>query len=302
MARVYQDGCWDIFHYGHSNAMRQARALGSSLIVGVIADECIAEYKVPPVLTLEERCELVQSVRWVDTVIPGVPHTMDDQFTRFMAEGYGVTMVVHGEDSTIMPDGRDAYQGPKNAGIYWVVPRTAGISTTELVRALLNGTAVPPSPDPPTVPAWEPRSSTVYVDGAFDCLHLGHIEFFKKARKYAKHLVVGLHSDDTVLARRGRVPTLCMADRARALLDCKYVDGVLADSPPLLTHAFLQLVGAACVARGSVHETAGADSHRYKRVSDVLVSILSASTMTLGTVRRRIVDNRETYVKKIALS
>jgi len=33
--RIYIDGCWDIMHSGHYNAIRQAKALGDTLIVGV---------------------------------------------------------------------------------------------------------------------------------------------------------------------------------------------------------------------------------------------------------------------------
>ncbi|WVZ08055.1 hypothetical protein V8G54_021401 [Vigna mungo] len=36
--RVYMDGCFDMMHYGHCNALRQARALGDQLIVGVVSD------------------------------------------------------------------------------------------------------------------------------------------------------------------------------------------------------------------------------------------------------------------------
>jgi hypothetical protein len=42
-------------HFGHANSLRQAKALGDYLIVGVHTDEEITEHKGPPVFTQEER-------------------------------------------------------------------------------------------------------------------------------------------------------------------------------------------------------------------------------------------------------
>lgn len=39
--RIFVDGAFDLFHYGHMNAFRQARALGTFLIVGVNSDDSI---------------------------------------------------------------------------------------------------------------------------------------------------------------------------------------------------------------------------------------------------------------------
>lgn len=53
--RVYMDGCFDLMHFGHANALRQAKALGDELVVGVVSDEEIIANKGPPVLPMEER-------------------------------------------------------------------------------------------------------------------------------------------------------------------------------------------------------------------------------------------------------
>ena len=53
--RVYMDGCFDLMHYGHANALRQAKLLGNQLVVGVVSDEEIVANKGPPVLSMEER-------------------------------------------------------------------------------------------------------------------------------------------------------------------------------------------------------------------------------------------------------
>ena len=71
--RVYLDGCFDVMHYGHANALRQARMLGDQLVVGLISDDEIRAAKGPPVMNYAERKTLVGSVKWVDEVIDGEP-------------------------------------------------------------------------------------------------------------------------------------------------------------------------------------------------------------------------------------
>ncbi|CAN1159549.1 Ethanolamine-phosphate cytidylyltransferase [Linum perenne] len=74
--RVYMDGCFDLMHFGHVNALRQAKALGDELIVGVVSDEEIILNKGPPVLPMEERLALVSGLKWVDQVIADAPYAI----------------------------------------------------------------------------------------------------------------------------------------------------------------------------------------------------------------------------------
>ena len=47
--RVWCDGCYDMVHFGHANSLRQAKEMGSYLMVGVHTDEEITQHKGPPV-------------------------------------------------------------------------------------------------------------------------------------------------------------------------------------------------------------------------------------------------------------
>ena len=60
------DGCFDIMHSGHYNAIRQAKALTDILVVGVHSDEEIRKHKGPPVMNDEERLATVRACKWVD--------------------------------------------------------------------------------------------------------------------------------------------------------------------------------------------------------------------------------------------
>lgn len=72
--RIWMDGAFDMMHYGHMNAFRQARALGTFLVVGVNDDESITACKgAPPVLNNGTlacccRCVLAALSAWLLTL------------------------------------------------------------------------------------------------------------------------------------------------------------------------------------------------------------------------------------------
>jgi glycerol-3-phosphate cytidylyltransferase len=63
----YAPGAYDLFHVGHLNVLRQARALCDRLVVGVVSDEiCELTKGVRPFVPLEERLDIVASLAIVD--------------------------------------------------------------------------------------------------------------------------------------------------------------------------------------------------------------------------------------------
>ena len=66
--RIFMDGAFDLFHYGHANAFRQGLALGTYLVVGVNDDASITECKGAPLCNDEERLAMVRGCKFVDEV------------------------------------------------------------------------------------------------------------------------------------------------------------------------------------------------------------------------------------------
>ena len=57
-------------HYGHMNAFRLGRSLGTHLVVGVNSDESITACKGKPLVNDDERLTMVRGCKFVDEVVP----------------------------------------------------------------------------------------------------------------------------------------------------------------------------------------------------------------------------------------
>ena len=68
----------------------------------------------------------------------------------------------------------------------------------------------------------------VFTNGCFDLLHVGHVTYLERARRYGHRLVVGLNTDASVRALKGpERPLIGEDDRARVLAALASVDAVV---------------------------------------------------------------------------
>lgn len=71
MKKVITYGTFDLLHYGHINLLRRAKALGDYLIVALSTDEFNQNEKNKNCyFSYEQRKQLLESIRYVDLVIP----------------------------------------------------------------------------------------------------------------------------------------------------------------------------------------------------------------------------------------
>lgn len=68
---VFTNGCFDILHVGHARYLKEARALGDLLVVGMNTDASVKRLKGPerPIQSESDRSELLASLTAVDFVI-----------------------------------------------------------------------------------------------------------------------------------------------------------------------------------------------------------------------------------------
>ncbi|KZO91777.1 hypothetical protein CALVIDRAFT_488624 [Calocera viscosa TUFC12733] len=134
--RIYADGVYDIFHFGHALQLRQAKLSFPSvyLLVGVCSDTLVNQHKSPACMNHAERCESVRHCKWVDEVVPEAPWVIDDAFL----EKYKIDYVAHDEEPYKSLTLDDVYAHVKELGKFLPTRRTPGISTSELLERIVS--------------------------------------------------------------------------------------------------------------------------------------------------------------------
>ncbi|KAJ3693475.1 hypothetical protein LUZ60_008955 [Juncus effusus] len=341
--RVYMDGCFDLMHYGHANALRQAKSLGDELIVGVVSDEQIVANKGPPVLSMEERLILVKGLKWVDEVIPDAPYEITEEFMNKLFNKYNIDYIIHGDDPCLLPDGTDAYASAKKVGRYKQIKRTEGVSSTDIVGRILS-TLRQRNDDILTnydhnnslnqekslseeknnsdsfkthlshflptsrrimqfsnAKGPSPNSRVVYIDGAFDLFHAGHVEILRSARELGDFLLVGVHDDQVLSEQRGKYPILNLHERSLSVLACRYVDEIIIGAPWQVSKDMIATFNISLVVHGTVSESSSTleiDPYIVPKSMGIVQTIESPRNTTTLSVATRIINNFDAYKKR----
>lgn len=127
MTRVYADGVYDLFHYGHARSLEQAKNLfpDTYLIVGCCNDKDTHTFKGPTVMTEDERYESLRHCKWVDEIIRDAPWVITEDFL----EKHKIDYVTHDD----LPYPGDVYKKVREIGKFKATQRTLGVSSSDLV-------------------------------------------------------------------------------------------------------------------------------------------------------------------------
>ena len=131
---AFTNGCFDLLHRGHVHVLREARACGDVLIVGINSDQSVKQIKGParPVLPESDRCELLSAMEMVNFVI-----LFDEPDPYDLIAAIQPDVLVKGGDwNSEKIIGADLVEG--GGGRVVVVPYINGFSTTEIIERIRN--------------------------------------------------------------------------------------------------------------------------------------------------------------------
>lgn len=127
MKKVITYGTFDLFHVGHLNMLKRAKALGDYLIVAVSSDRFNKEEKNKTCFVKDvDRAAIVEAIRYVDKVI------FEDSWDQKKAdvEAYDIDVFVIGDDWK----GKFDFLKDHCEVVY--LARTEGISSTQIKTEL----------------------------------------------------------------------------------------------------------------------------------------------------------------------
>jgi len=129
---VFTNGCFDVLHAGHVSYLRQARACGDLLVVGLNADASVARLKGPdrPVNVLDDRLLVLSELESVDYVV-----VFGDDTPKALVEAVRPAVLVKGADYRR----QDVVGGDfveSHGGVVKLIPLVAGRSSTRTLERL----------------------------------------------------------------------------------------------------------------------------------------------------------------------
>jgi len=132
---IYVIGVFDLFHRGHLELLKRARALGERLIVAINSDDMVANYKRRPFFSEEDRLALVEACKYVDEAF-----IIREYDNKEYIRKYHIEVIVHGDDwakESYMTQIRvDQEFMAENQVKLHLVSYTNGISTSDLIKKI----------------------------------------------------------------------------------------------------------------------------------------------------------------------
>lgn len=135
---VFTNGCFDLMHIGHTRYLREAKALGHLLIVGVNSDASVRGLNKGsdrPIVSEDQRAEVLAALECVDYVV-----IFPEPDPGTLIAALQPDVLVKGGDWAINKIvGREIVES--RGGIVTTIPLVPGMSTTALLHRIRSITA-----------------------------------------------------------------------------------------------------------------------------------------------------------------
>ncbi len=122
MKKILTYGTYDLLHIGHINLLKRAKDLGDYLIVGLSTDTFNDKKKKRAYHTYEDRKMILESIRYVDEVIPEYSWSQK----KYDVIKHDVDLFVMGDDW------KGKFDFLKEFCDVIYLPRTTGVSTSKI--------------------------------------------------------------------------------------------------------------------------------------------------------------------------
>ena len=124
---VFTNGCFDIIHIGHVRYLREARALGDVLVIGLNSDKSVSSIKPNrPINPQTHRAEVLSSLEMVDYVV-----LFDEETPYELIKLIEPDVLVKGGDWK-----KEEIVGSDIAKETYSLPYVEGVSTTEIIERI----------------------------------------------------------------------------------------------------------------------------------------------------------------------
>ena len=138
MIRGYTSGVFDMFHIGHLNVLRNAKANCDYLIVGVSTDEVVEKNKnKKPIIPFNNRIEIVKAIRYVDEAIPQERYDIEGKIQTVIKHKINVMFVGSDWKGTEKWNKIEIELSKIGCKVVYL-PHTDGISSTDLRKIITN--------------------------------------------------------------------------------------------------------------------------------------------------------------------
>lgn len=126
-------GTFDMFHVGHVRLLKQLKSIANNVVVGVSTDEFNLGKGKRSLLPFEQRKEILEACKYVNTVIPESTWEQKQyDIDTFKCDAFAIG-----------DDWKGKFDHLKSQCDVIYLPRTVGISTTELKSSLNKFLSIP---------------------------------------------------------------------------------------------------------------------------------------------------------------